>query len=330
MQNFTEIQEFLQEHKFTTFIDVKFRHSISDCIPKKDVCGIYVLQFSDGEYYVGQSVDVTKRFLQHRKNHNDIIGVFFRKTPKKELDAVEQQMIAEMEVRCQLRNISYASMPKLLNSDLDILIPNEKQDAWLKNDEIIIENFERVDDEALRERYEKKAELILSDHYFRKYHLPVVKKYVSKCIIEPYLTELTYWGCSCLPYTSIPKFQKGNTEVLYARMNLRWQEVFGCFGIKDNIAHTWQVAMHPFDENFSQLEKYSDVYVNLDLWYPSGGEDQVRIISENFDSSMALLDDPIFLKAAKIFNLERMRTGAQPYANYHSLTLADAILKGLK
>jgi integrative and conjugative element protein (TIGR02256 family) len=35
-------------------------------------CDVYVLHFANGEYYVGQTVDITRRFVQHRKRHRDI------------------------------------------------------------------------------------------------------------------------------------------------------------------------------------------------------------------------------------------------------------------
>ena len=123
------IKDFLTENKFDKHIDVTRRHSISDTIKDGDSCGIYILDFSDGEYYVGQAVDVRRRFLQHKKNFDDIVAVHFRQVDKQNLDIVEREMIAKLELIAKIRNIQYASIPDVSNSDLDELIPREAQYA---------------------------------------------------------------------------------------------------------------------------------------------------------------------------------------------------------
>ena len=57
---------------FEKHLFVKERQSIADCFTKKNRCGIYILHFENGEYYVGLAIDILKRFAQHRKNHSDI------------------------------------------------------------------------------------------------------------------------------------------------------------------------------------------------------------------------------------------------------------------
>ena len=47
---------------------VEGRVSIADLYPsERRRCGIYLLEHADGMHYVGQSVDVVRRFDQHRK-----------------------------------------------------------------------------------------------------------------------------------------------------------------------------------------------------------------------------------------------------------------------
>ena len=59
---------------FPTPTDVRGRRSIADLLPKsRDRCGIYLLAFSDGTFYIGQALDVVRRFSQHRKQHDNIV-----------------------------------------------------------------------------------------------------------------------------------------------------------------------------------------------------------------------------------------------------------------
>ena len=63
---------------FPSLHNVSGRHSIAELIGKsKNRCGIYLLHFDSGTYYIGQAVDVVRRFGQHRKMHLDIIGFSF-------------------------------------------------------------------------------------------------------------------------------------------------------------------------------------------------------------------------------------------------------------
>jgi hypothetical protein len=51
---------------FSPWKYVQGRTSIADSFKPRRRCGIYVLRFSNEEFYVGQAVDVTIRYAQHR------------------------------------------------------------------------------------------------------------------------------------------------------------------------------------------------------------------------------------------------------------------------
>lgn len=58
-------------------------------------CGIYVLEFTDGERYVDQAKNVVNRYSQHchgsgqHEPLEDVIAIRFLPVPKSELDKVE-------------------------------------------------------------------------------------------------------------------------------------------------------------------------------------------------------------------------------------------------
>lgn len=311
------IESILSDNGFTVSFDVSSRHSISDLLGKKSRCGIYVLSFLDETYYVGQAIDVCRRFLQHKKNRNDIVKIYFKSEHKSNLNSYEIYTIRLLEKHTILRNINYASMPELSCSELDQLIKDDEQKIWLSSSDSRIMHYKRVEDLRLRSRTEKRAEKMIYDQIFSKLVLPVMKKYTEKCIIEPYLTELTYWGCTCINTIS-------NNFRLYSRINLRFQEVFttGYDHARNTPTFSWHLAKSPFEGDFGKDSRIEFI----DHYYQSGGQNQFQIYTEDFDSAMWLLNNEIFVHAAKSFNLGCMRKGAQPYAKTHCPTLADYLL----
>jgi hypothetical protein len=65
-------QRVLKELGFSRVSHVQGGASIADLFKPHERCGIYVLHFTNGEFYAGQAVDVTRRYVQHRETHKDI------------------------------------------------------------------------------------------------------------------------------------------------------------------------------------------------------------------------------------------------------------------
>ena len=135
---------------FSQIFNVQGRASIADLFKRDNRCGIYILHFSNGEYYAGQARDVTRRYIQHRKNHQDIKKLSFRRVNEKRLNKIEQDVIYNLEENGYLlRNITFTSIPHG-ESDFDLIMPTKEQDAWLKNlDSVGDKNAERIVDKDL-------------------------------------------------------------------------------------------------------------------------------------------------------------------------------------
>ncbi len=100
------IEELLLKNGFPKPHHIEQRASIASLFTKEKRCGIYVLHFANGEYYVGQSIDVVRRHSDHRRKHTDIRQISFKPVPPSGLDAEEKRLVALLEHRCELRNIS--------------------------------------------------------------------------------------------------------------------------------------------------------------------------------------------------------------------------------
>jgi hypothetical protein len=105
------IDDLLRSLNFTRKFHVRECTSIADLFPARKRCGIYVLQFSNGEAYVGQAVDVTRRYVQHRQTHDDIERIHFRVVSRKNLNEEERNVIWTLEQNgYHLRNIIFTSV----------------------------------------------------------------------------------------------------------------------------------------------------------------------------------------------------------------------------
>jgi hypothetical protein len=98
--------------------------------------GIYVLEFADGDRYVGQASDVVERFQSHRhrsRHHaawRDIIGFGFMQIPAGPMNAAERAMIHQQRtqgfrLRNRVWNLGHAEP-----SALDGVVPLTMQEHW--------------------------------------------------------------------------------------------------------------------------------------------------------------------------------------------------------
>lgn len=136
----SDVNKTSSELKYARF-PVRELDSISALIPHNRR-GIYVLEFSNGEFYVGQAKNVVTRFAQHRHgntNHvdpwTDVEKLWFMPVPAvMSLDSIEYQEIQRFRadakrLRNRLGNVGH-DQP----SSLDLEIPVEDQQAWALGD----------------------------------------------------------------------------------------------------------------------------------------------------------------------------------------------------
>ena len=63
--------------------------------PDRPRMGIYILEFSDGERYVGQTVDLLSRFASHRRRWpGEIVAVSFLPAERERLNQIERDVIS--------------------------------------------------------------------------------------------------------------------------------------------------------------------------------------------------------------------------------------------
>lgn len=192
--------------RFANGLNVQGRLSISDLFPKsKNRCGIYLLEFSDNTFYIGQAIDNVKRFSQHRKNYDNIVNYWFQEINKQKLDEIEQKLIQEAEIRgLLLINKTYVSNV-IGDTDLDIIISPEEQKTWLEeNKELPKDTFDlfALVDEKYKVKYKQNFQKLQQLEIFSTIK-EILRIYIKKSLPSFKKTELSFWSLSCLPSTKI-------------------------------------------------------------------------------------------------------------------------------
>ncbi|WP_270407498.1 GIY-YIG nuclease family protein [Brachybacterium paraconglomeratum] len=165
----------------------------------RKLCGIYTLEFDDGERYVGQTIDLVSRLSSHRRRWNDIIAVSFVECGAEELNDLERAMISDAERQHVVRNRAFTKMPGG-SSELDFVVDVQQQAEWLEGVQPAYPLDERTRAAERRKRTRKKF-VELSKHPDYPYALDDLTAYVNAVIPWPSVTGGLYWGVSAVPGT---------------------------------------------------------------------------------------------------------------------------------
>jgi hypothetical protein len=316
-----DLDALLDERGFGKALDVAGRTSIADLFAATRRTGIYVLSFADGEVYAGKSVDVTRRYHQHRKTHSDLAKLRFLRVPRRVVDETEREVIwALEEVRARMRNIQFMSEPDI-ESDFDVeVMTDETQRRFLGDVNFNDATGERTQSAELRARYSRRYQEFAALPGAKK-TMELLRSYIRTCVPAWVRSELSFWSLSCLP---------NRTRVL-ARVNINWQEVLAVFTSKEDksLWTSFFVAKSPLEKAFGEDlsgfgELFPDSEPDDDLWEP-GGQDQLHILAP-IETAHRFLEREEFLHAARLFNLRLMRKGPCVYARHHCFDLADQVI----
>lgn len=286
-------------------------------------CGIYILEFENGQRYVGQSIDVVRRFADHRRHFPDIVGFQFCPIPRALLDSMERKTVqANVDASYELRNIQLVSTSHR-ESPLDIDIDPVMQESWLQDGvfEPGEDRYTQVAERRVRER-KKFSKLAAHPQYAQIFEALVV--FISKCIIWPPVTVEERWTVSAMPSTYIgPDFRRlavincGLVEALVFSESKQSHWVSGYVNVSP---HVFKVEEFP--------PMYWGRYVTTDFYKSAGVVGKLHF--ESIDELQEWLETcPNFVKACRAFTLGQMRKQPSLFAKGHCDHLADDLLIAL-
>jgi hypothetical protein len=296
----------------------------------KKRCGIYFLAFQSGLYYVGQAVDVVRRFSQHRKNHDDIVGFSFIPISQPELDDTEKSLIFKAE-SIGLRITNAVHVTSIVgDTDFDLVVPTTEQNEWLSaigrtvafeysGPKIVLPESQQVRYSKQFIKFEKQPSSARS--------LALLRQYLLACVPAPRRTEYSFWAVSCMP-------TNGNSE--WKRLlcvNAAFMELFVVGHKSDNPSSIWSfinVAEDVLLDHWKSKNNLKKKYPFLRLEssdYRDAGQHQLRLVCEGGSASMEqILKDPGISRAAATLVVRVMRKRATIYGKYHCPQLADLAL----
>lgn len=287
----------------------------------KNECGIYVLEFANGEQYVGQTIHFPIRLTKHRRTYPDIIAINFAEVPAPDLNMAEY---GEIQRRRRsgilLRNKTLLAQP-LGDSPLDDLIDQQEQAEWLDvaaTDDEEVRIGDRAEVARGRTLSNKKfAELQQQPHFEEA--LNSLAAYVAYVIPYPHLTEKKTWTVTAMPSTNrrptdkrVATLSVNNVEMMYLRLVRDYKSGEWAPVATLNVADSYQPPLYM--RNFVYPASYR-----------SAGPVKA-VIMDGFFIKEFLMDDAILL-AARELALGQMRKGTTMFSKYHNDALSDAIFK---
>ncbi|CAM4087117.1 GIY-YIG nuclease family protein [Deinococcus marmoris] len=307
---------------FPPFQDVTGQTSVARLHRAGQRCGIYILGFADGERYVGQAVDVTKRYLNHRKTYADLTQLTFKCVPAGELDAEEQRCIHTLEAAGMLlRNFTHMSVVRGKRPFDEVVTP-EEQDAWLRGNADLQDGESHVHDESLRRRQRHKFEQLMTLPHAQD-ALRLLGLYLVSTLPFPNRTEQDFWIVTCLPYGL------GKDDSVYCRVTVNMQENFSVYGNEHGLGIAIHTAVSPLKELLGdewQRHLEEGEYEVTGHQYKPGGHDQTQINAFGYEHAKILLTSGQTLQAMAVLNLRLMRRGGAYQPGSHCPQLADAAL----
>ncbi|MFC4160403.1 GIY-YIG nuclease family protein [Chitinimonas lacunae] len=292
-------------------------------------CGVYLLHFQAGSFYIGQSVDVVRRFSEHRRIYDDIVGFSFLPVEKIYLEDKEKDIIFRAEIQgIKIINAVHVSILSG-TADLDSIIPRAEQDEWLKDPISFVK--QRPQGEKITLPDSLQIRFAKSFQKFRKHQLapkilPLAKRYIEYCLPFPRKTEHSFWAVSCMPSTN------RNTFPRLLSVNVGVMEIFVAGWMKHNPTRLWAfltIAGDVLEDSGISIYQLKKTYPFLNKsyrGYRDAGQYQVTLSVEGDDKLEILLDNPTVLKAAATLALRVMRKHATIYSKFHCSQLADVLL----
>lgn len=309
---------------------VKGLNTISALIGDDDPCGIYILEFENGESYVGQAVDVRKRFVSHWRDSahhpawRDITHLSFTPYPAAELNIREATMLQALKSEGRpLRNKAMNLFHEQA-SPLDEIIAPVDQYHWADS-----EYLHRTASQVPEQRIAR-AVAGLPPGASKMSRLPLygecladISAFIDLVLPDPLGTMEKYWTISDCPSTNGGRYYTVNVGVLEMLRCIRAFEDRSCL---NTIVWPELIDEYPNSTTLFTFEEPEGMQVfAYNITYP-----KATITAAEFEtgSLRGLLEsNPEVLADARALAIALMRTGtAGLFRRWHSKELARETL----
>ncbi len=302
----------------TSFIDIGF-----SILNQEKTSGIYILEFNNGEYYIGQAESIQNRLKQHRKIFNDIGNVYFKSVIKDELLDKENKTIAFFERNLlRIRNLKQIGFANIFDKSC--------QKSWVSDLKYNYISGEKFNNEKVRSKFSDRFKILQEKASFPNL-VAFLSSYLKRFVPNYLASEYNYWSITCLP----KYLEKDNC---ISRININAVPVLSVYTNKDNSLHVMlYVSKLPFLKHLKNNLSFDGVFDDIPSLifetrnaFESVTEgDEITIFIEEKDFNNALNND-LIICAIRLFNLRMMsNTGKENKHRrtvFHCLDLSDHIM----
>lgn len=285
--------------------------------------GIYILQFTNKEYYIGQTIKIENRLKQHFKKFDDINYVYFKPVHEEFLLDEENKIISFFENQgIRIRNLKQINFKNIFN--------NACQKEWITNSEYNYLSGSKFDNEKVRGKYSERFRLLQGKSYFSNL-VSTTSIYLKASIPNYIASEYNYWSITCLPKYLVK-------ENCISRININAIPVLSFYANENGTLNVMLfVSKLPFLswlQTNKQFETLFDNIPSLKLEIRNAFEvtegDEITLFMEESDFINAL-NNEVIRSAIRLFNLRMMnKTGKEDTYRRsiaHCLDLSDLIVK---
>lgn len=317
----------------------------------ENVTGIYVLQFSNGERYVGKALNIAKRITQHRhsnKHHSawhDIIALAFAAVPATELDRYERETIEQQKtLGVGLRNVMFnlqTTSPRPIDSILGLTLESHwatGQERYLCAGEYALP--QPRSDKKPKLFTQKTAQQLLPDG--RSMAEAVVDDLAFAVMnLIPNAPELEgdYWSISDCPSTVGGRFATlnvGNLELMYFPSNAYFsypnrqnRSIFNSHlnVVEEAFSPLWCLPGSTFSERFFHPD---EDFALSSASYPQAKTTQIIVPSGEL-AALPTSTLHVVIEQARKLPLQLMRNTRNTLFNrFHSVPLTDAVYQRIQ
>ncbi len=291
----------------------------------ENVSGVYILDFKNNEYYIGQTKKMKNRLKLHEKNYKDILNIYFKPLVESELLPEEDKTIAFFEKNLlRIRNLKQVKFSNLFHHSCQLNWVNDLSFNYLSGT--------KYDNELVREKFADRFIKLKAKPYFLKF-TSLVSVYIKNAIPNYLASEYNYWCITCLPIW-LPK------ENSVSRININAVPVLS---ISSNDGNSLQVMLMvsilPFIEYLKNNLPFKNFFENIpslkidicDAFENAEG-DIIRLRFEEKEFINAI-NNNVILSSIRLFNLRIMNKAGDESKftreRFHCLDLADYIMQSI-
>lgn len=300
--------------------------------------GYYLLEFADGQCYIGESVNIPSRLAQHLSRFRDITTIRVR--PETEPEAKTSMLDHKRLLRLRERRLIHLAQESNLlarnvneiatmigeSKHLDDIIPETQQRQWLDAPDTV----NRAD--SATQRIDHTQFLGAADNFRRFTSIPesvhvleVIAQYLTRCVPYPLRTEYQSWSASCLPTTrSIPRRLSCVSIAMTETFVVNRDHTSGTIGgfIQVNDAELFSAGAA---SELAFLRRHPHATLHA-AHYEESGPGQTIIFAHSLPQLQRLMDDVAVTRAAATTALNIMRKGPSMHRRSHCPQLVAAAL----